>query len=152
MKIKALLISTSLLTIPSFTISAEEESSIFDEVVVTARKREESAQSVPIPISALGGDRLEARNITEIQDITKLTPNLNFSAQGINSTVTNVFLRGIGQSNWSETQDPKIGIYIDGVYLSRPQGGMVDLIFNESICFFRHHCKSTRQVVTHRNI
>ena len=128
MKIKALLISISLLTIPSFTISAEEESSIFDEVVVTARKREETAQSVPIPISALGGDQLESRNITEIADVTKLTPNLNFAAQGINSTVTNVFLRGIGQSNWSETQDPKIGIYIDGVYLSRPQGGMVDLI------------------------
>jgi len=128
MKIKALFLGLSLITIPSFTFSAEEESSIFDEVVVTARKREESAQSVPIPISALDGDRLEARNITEIQDITKLTPNLNFSAQGINSTVTNVFLRGIGQSNWSETQDPKIGIYIDGVYLSRPQGGMVDLI------------------------
>jgi len=128
MKIKALLLGLSLITIPSFTFSAEEESSIFDEVVVTARKREESAQSVPIPISALGGDRLEARNITEIADVTKLTPNLNFAAQGINSTVTNVFLRGIGQSNWSETQDPKIGIYIDGVYLSRPQGGMVDLI------------------------
>ncbi len=128
MRIKVILLSLSLLTIPSFTYSAEEESSIFDEVVVTARKREESAQSVPIPISALDGDRLESRNITEIADVTKLTPNLNFSAQGINSTVTNVFLRGIGQSNWSETQDPKIGIYIDGVYLSRPQGGMVDLI------------------------
>ena len=128
MNIKTLLLGVSLITIPSFTFSAEEESSIFDEVVVTARKREETAQSVPIPISALGGDRLEARNITEIADVTKLTPNLNFAAQGINSTVTNVFLRGIGQSNWSETQDPKIGIYIDGVYLSRPQGGMVDLI------------------------
>jgi len=128
MRIKTILLGISLITIPSFTFSAEEESSIFDEVVVTARKREESAQSVPIPISALGGDQMEARNITEIADITKLTPNLNFAAQGINSTVTNVFLRGIGQSNWSETQDPKIGIYIDGVYLSRPQGGMVDLI------------------------
>ena len=128
MRIKIILLSLSLLTIPSFSYSAEEESSIFDEVVVTARKREESAQSVPIPISALDGDRLESRNITEIADVTKLTPNLNFSAQGINSTVTNVFLRGIGQSNWSETQDPKIGIYIDGVYLSRPQGGMFDLI------------------------
>ena len=128
MRINTILLGLSLITIPSFTFSAEEESSIFDEVVVTARKREESAQSVPIPISALGGDQMEARNITEIADITKLTPNLNFAAQGINSTVTNVFLRGIGQSNWSETQDPKIGIYIDGVYLSRPQGGMVDLI------------------------
>ncbi|MBV06350.1 MAG: hypothetical protein CMD53_03315, partial [Gammaproteobacteria bacterium] len=133
MKLKALFLGISLITIPSFTFSAEEESSIFDEVVVTARKREETSQSVPIPITALGGDQLEARNITEIQDITKLTPNLSFEAQGINSTVTSVFLRGIGQTNWSETQDPKIGIYIDGVYLSRAQGGMVDLIDVERI-------------------
>ena len=129
-KILSKLTVFSLLFFPYAISAAEQEAAggIMEEVVVTARKREETAQSVPIPISALGGDRLEARNITEIQDITKLTPNLNFSAQGINSTVTNVFLRGIGQSNWSETQDPKIGIYIDGVYLSRPQGGMVDLI------------------------
>ena len=86
MRIKILLLSLSLLIIPSFTFSAEEETSIFDEVVVTARKREETAQSVPIPISALGGDQLESRNITEIADVTKLTPNLNFAAQGINST------------------------------------------------------------------
>ena len=133
MSIRNLLV-LSFLIFPSFSFSADEEqTSIFDEVVVTARQREETAQSVPIPITALGGDQIEARNITEIADITKLTPNMNFEAQGINSTVTNVFLRGIGQTNWSETQDPKIGIYIDGVYLSRPQGGMVDLIDVERV-------------------
>ena len=132
MSLRNLLI-LSFLSFPSFSIAADEESSVFDEVVVTARQREETAQSVPIPITALGGDQIEARNITEIADITKLTPNMNFEAQGINSTVTNVFLRGIGQTNWSETQDPKIGIYIDGVYLSRPQGGMVDLIDVERV-------------------
>ena len=123
----------SLLSFPFFAITADDQANIFDEVVVTARQREETAQSVPIPITALGGDQIEARNITELADIGKLTPNMNFEAQGINSTVTNVFLRGIGQTNWSETQDPKIGIYIDGVYLSRPQGGMVDLIDVERV-------------------
>ena len=113
------LVIASLLMMPYLIFSAEgneeEASSIFDEVVVTARKREEAAQSVPIPITALGAAQLDARNITEIKDIEKLTPNMQFDAQGINATVTNVFLRGIGQTNWSATQDPKIGIYIDGV-------------------------------------
>ena len=133
MNFRFLLLSLSLITIPNIGIFADEDSSVFDEVVVTARQREETAQSVPIPITALGGDQIEARNITEIADIGKLTPNMGFEAQGINSSVTNVFLRGIGQTNWSETQDPKIGIYIDGVYLSRPQGGMVDLIDVERV-------------------
>jgi len=81
----------------------------------------------------LGAAQLAGRNITEIKDIEKLTPNMQFDAQGINSTVTNVFLRGIGQTNWSATQDPKIGIYIDGVYLSRAQGGLVDLMDIERV-------------------
>ena len=127
----------ALLMLPYSVYSAEgseeEASSVFDEVVVTARKREEAAQSVPIPITALGAAQIDARNITEIKDIEKLTPNLAFDAQGINQTVTNVFLRGIGQGNWSATQDPKIGIYIDGVYLSRPQGGLVDLMDIERV-------------------
>ena len=132
------LVIASVLLMPYSIFSAEgneEEasSSIFDEVVVTARKREEAAQSVPIPITALGAAQLAGRNITEIKDIEKLTPNMQFDAQGINSTVTNVFLRGIGQTNWSATQDPKIGIYIDGVYLSRAQGGLVDLMDIERV-------------------
>ena len=132
------LVIASVLLMPYSIFSAEgneEEasSSIFDEVVVTARKREEAAQSVPIPITALGAAQLDGRNITEIKDIEKLTPNMQFDAQGINSTVTNVFLRGIGQTNWSATQDPKIGIYIDGVYLSRAQGGLVDLMDIERV-------------------
>ena len=132
------LVIASFLMMPYSIFSAEgneEEasSSIFDEVVVTARKREEAAQSVPIPITALGAAQLDARNITEIKDIEKITPNMQFDAQGINATVTNVFLRGIGQTNWSATQDPKIGIYIDGVYLSRAQGGLVDLMDIERV-------------------
>ena len=82
----------SLLSFPFISITADEQANIFDEVVVTARQREETAQSVPIPITALGGDQIEARNITELADIGKLTPNMNFEAQGINSTVTNVCL------------------------------------------------------------
>ena len=125
----------SLLWIPFFSITAEEEASggVLEEVVVTARKREETAQSVPIPISALSETQLEARNITDLQDVERLTPNMNFTYSAVGNQNTQVFLRGIGQVNWSTTQDPKIGIYIDGVYLSRPQGGLVDLMDVERV-------------------
>ena len=125
----------SLLWIPFFAITAEEEASggILEEVVVTARKREETAQSVPIPISALSEAQLEARNITDLQDVERLTPNMDFEYSAVGNQNTQVFLRGIGQVNWSTTQDPKIGIYIDGVYLSRPQGGLVDLMDVERV-------------------
>ena len=125
----------SLLLIPLAVIYAEEEANggLIEEIVVTARMREETAQSVPIPITALSAAQLEARNITEIKDIERITPNLDFEYSSVNASATQVFLRGIGQVNWSATQDPKIGIYIDGVYLSRPQGGLVDLMDIERV-------------------
>ena len=125
----------SLILIPFTAFSAEEEASggVLEEIVVTARKREETAQSVPIPISAISEAQMEARNITDIQDIERITPNLDFEYSSVNNNNTQVFLRGIGQVNWSTTQDPKIGIYIDGVYLSRPQGGLVDLMDLERV-------------------
>jgi len=125
----------SLVLIPFTAFSAEEEASggVLEEIVVTARKREETAQSVPIPISALSAAQMEARNITDIQDIERITPNMDFEYSSVNNNNTQVFLRGIGQVNWSTTQDPKIGIYIDGVYLSRPQGGLVDLMDLERV-------------------
>lgn len=104
-----------------------EATGIFEEIVVTARKREETAQSVPIPITALSEEALESRNVIEIQDLEKLSPNTSIQYSAVNGTASEVFLRGIGQINWAATQDPKIGIYVDGVYLSRPQGGLFDL-------------------------
>ena len=125
----------SLILIPITAFSAEEEASggVLEEIIVTDRKREETAQSVPIPISALSEAQMEARNITDIQDIERITPNLDFEYSSVNNNNTQVFLRGIGQVNWSTTQDPKIGIYIDGVYLSRPQGGLIDLMDLERV-------------------
>jgi len=127
MKRRIYLLCLSLITIPSTSIFAEEEVSVFDEVVVTARKRAEYSQSVPIPISALNEEQLEIRNIVELTDIEKLAPNLSIQASSVNSGVLEVYMRGIGQANWAIPHDPKIGLYTDGVYAARPQGGLVDL-------------------------
>ena len=113
--------------------NADETSVGIEEVVVTARRREETAQSVPIPISALSSDYLEERGITEIQNIEQVTPNLAFVDSISNSGAAQVFLRGIGQVNWGPTQDPKVGTYLDGVYLGRPQGSVFDLFDIERV-------------------
>ena len=102
---------------------------IFEEVVVTARQREERAQTVPIPITALSSEQLVTRNLMEIRDLEKLSPNTAIDYSSVNGTAIQVFMRGIGQVNWAATQDPKIGVYVDGVYYSRPQGALID--FND---------------------
>ena len=90
MKTRIFLLCLSLITIPSSSIFAEEEVSVFDEVVVTARKRAEYSQSVPIPISALNEEQLEIRNIVELTDIEKLAPNLSIQASSVNLSLIHI--------------------------------------------------------------
>ena len=110
-----------------------EKRGAIEEVVVTARRREETSQKVPIPISALSAEFLEDRGITEVQRIEQITPNLAFTNSGVARQTAQIFLRGIGQVNWGPTQDPKVGTYVDGVYLGRPQGGVFDLFDIERV-------------------
>ena len=115
------------------TVAAETSAGVIEEIVVTARRREETAQSVPIPITVMTGEQLEERVANDIRDIARVTPNLEFVESGVNRSAAQVYLRGIGQSNWSPVQDPKVGVYLDGVYLGRPQGAVFDLLDIERV-------------------
>ena len=101
----------------------EQEATVFEEVIVTATKREESIYEVPIAISAFTAATIEKQGITNLVDIGKFVPNLNvtgFSA-GHTSSV-NAFIRGIGLQDHLITTDPGVGVYVDGVYLGRQVG------------------------------
>lgn len=103
-----------------------------EEVVVTARKREESLQDAPMSIKALGAMELERRNITTLSDLEGAVPNLSVKGS-ISRNNAGVFIRGVGQGDRSITLDPGVGLYINGVYLARMQGGMLDLLDIERI-------------------
>ncbi|MBX3705744.1 MAG: TonB-dependent receptor [Pseudomonadales bacterium] len=124
----------SLLVLDAPTVQAQPgETAVIEEIVVTARRREEGVQSVPIPVTAVSGDQLRERGALQIRDIERLTPNLDFQVAGSSRSSAQVFLRGIGQTNWSPPQDPKVGVYVDGVYLGRPQGSVFDLLDVERV-------------------
>lgn len=103
-----------------------------EEVLVTARKREESLQNAPMSIKALGALELERRNITTLSDLEGAVPNLSVKGS-ISRNNAGVFIRGVGQADRSITLDPGVGLYINGVYLARMQGGMLDLLDIERI-------------------
>jgi iron complex outermembrane receptor protein len=95
----------------------------FEEVIVTAKRREQSIYEVPVAISAFDGDSMQRQGVTELTDIGKFVPNLNvteFSAGHTSST--NAFIRGIGLQDHLITTDPGVGVYVDGVYLGRQVG------------------------------
>src|SRR5262245_58605543 len=103
--------------------SAEEPTNIFEPVIVTAQKREQSIYEVPVAISAFTADTIEKQGISDLTDIGKFVPNLNvtgFSAGHVSSA--NPFIRGIGLQDHLITTDPGVGVYVDGVYLGRQVG------------------------------
>jgi len=106
------------------------------EIIVTARKREESLQDTPVSVTAFSSMDLNMRNMDNLSDIDRHTPNLIFdtapAASGSSSGAT-VFIRGIGQLDPSLVFDPGVGIYIDGVYIPRLLGNASDIVDLERI-------------------
>ncbi|GGB29093.1 TonB-dependent receptor [Sphingomonas metalli] len=99
------------------------------DIVVTARRREESLQDTPIAITALSAETLQDRQIVQTQDLEKVTPSLQFKPAGQlsgNSASSVVFIRGVGQVDPTAAVDPGVGIYLDEVYLGRAVGGAID--------------------------
>ena len=102
---------------------AKKNDAVFEEVVVTAQKREQSIYEVPVAISAFTGDSLAQQGITDLTDIGKFVPNLNITGFSAGHTSSNnAFIRGIGLQDHLITTDPGVGVYVDGVYLGRQVG------------------------------
>jgi iron complex outermembrane receptor protein len=104
--------------------SEDEVTAAFgQEIIVTAKRREESIYEVPVAISAFIGEEMQKQGIMDLTDIGKFVPNLNvtgFSAGHVSSV--NPFIRGIGLQDHLITTDPGVSVYVDGVYLGRQVG------------------------------
>lgn len=104
-----------------------------EEIVVTAQKREENLQDVPIAVTAITSDDLDKHQILNLQDIKAWVPNFTLD-QALSSTTTpKMFMRGLGVDNQVFSFDSPIGLYIDGVYRARVTGALVDLFDVERV-------------------
>jgi len=111
----------------SQTAFAQEEQ-LFEEIIVTAQKREQSIYEVPTALSAFSAKKIEAQGISGLIDVGKFVPNLNVTSFGAGQvTSVNPFIRGIGLQDHLITTDPGVGVYLDGVYLGRQLGQNLSL-------------------------
>ncbi len=107
-----------------------------EEIVVTARKVKESLQDVPISVQAFSAQNLSAQGLSNVSEIGDLTSNMEFDALSpINgsSNTPNINIRGIGTTDFLLTVDPSVGVYVDGIYVARSVGGLLDLLDLEQI-------------------
>ncbi len=131
----ALAVGSALIASPTVFAqqAAAEEDKGLEKIVVTARKTTESLQEVPVSVTSIGAMELSEKGISDITEIQQFSPNTTLqTSRGTNSTLT-AFIRGVGQQDPLWGYEPGVGIYVDDVYVARPQGAVLDLLDVERI-------------------
>lgn len=127
----ALLAGAAWSALSTFAIAQDavpqDGASSLDDVIVSARRRDELLKDVPISVSAIGEERLEQTGASDITALQQQTPNATVQvARGSNSTLIS-FIRGVGQQDPLWGFEPGVGLYVDDVYVARPQGAVLDI-------------------------
>ena len=125
----ALLASAAIAAVPGVAAAQAptQGAAVVEELVVTARRREETLKDVPVAVTAVTAERLEATGAADITSLQQSTPNLTVQvARGSNSTLIS-FIRGVGQQDPLWGFEPGVGLYVDDVYIARPQGAVLDV-------------------------
>ncbi len=114
----------------SIDVVMEESIEGLEEIRVTARRVEESLQSIPGAITAYTAEELVQKGATQVDEVARFTPNLiidNAPAVSGAGFGTTIFIRGIGQNDFSSTSDPGVGVYVDGIYIARTIGTLFEM-------------------------
>jgi len=114
-------------------VVAQGRESELEEVIVTAQHREESAMSTPISLFTMNAEQLEKQRISGISSLNGLVPNLNIDAFPANNQTLRLFIRGVGLTDTQITQDPAVGVYLNGAYIARSAGLTFDVADLERI-------------------
>ncbi|ESQ88265.1 TonB-denpendent receptor [Asticcacaulis sp. AC460] len=125
----ALTVTSLGLAAPAFAQDSAPEAAAADDgvVVVTARRRDETLKAVPIAVSSFTAEKLGRTGAPDITSLQQQTPNLTLQvARGSNSTLI-AFIRGVGQQDPLWGFEPGVGLYVDDVYIARPQGAVLDI-------------------------
>jgi iron complex outermembrane receptor protein len=104
-----------------------------EEIVVTAQRREESLQDTPISITAFTENKLTDLGVFDVAQVADFAPNVNIQKQPSSNGNMGIFIRGMGMGETSLLADPKVGMYIDGVFMSKTVGAVFDVVDIERV-------------------
>lgn len=118
-----LMMGCALVALSASAAYAQEDSATVEEIVVTAQKRAENLQDVPVSVTAISGDSLADRGVTNVLSLNNLAPGLRVSS-GDAAANPKIFIRGVGLSDFNPNSSSGVGIYMDGVYIGSPLAQM----------------------------
>jgi iron complex outermembrane receptor protein len=111
----------------------DAQSLLIEEVTVTAQRREQNLMDVPLAVSAFTGEELERFGALDLVALTTATPNTTLEASRATNSTLSAFIRGVGQQDPIAGFESGVGLYIDDVYLNRPQAALLDIYDVERI-------------------
>lgn len=113
--------------------AVQDTSGAIEEIVVTSRRREESQQDVPLSVTALGEQAIEAIKPKTLRDFDGVAPNLYVGMNTAGPGASAIFIRGVGYADIEKTQSPQVGVIVDGIQIGSSTGQLVDAFDIESI-------------------
>ena len=126
--------AAGLLAAPTISVAQDSGADAsLEEITVTARRREESLRDVPIAVTAFSGDQLEEIGAVDITALTNQVPNIQLEVSRATNTTLTAYIRGIGQQDPVAGWEGGVGLYLDDIYLARPQGTVFDIYDVERI-------------------
>jgi iron complex outermembrane recepter protein len=105
-----------------------DDSVALDAIEVTAQRRRQRLVDVPVAVTAISQDQVEARGISRLDDLNSLAPGLQVSRSPSNTTISQLTIRASSQINPAIYWDPSVGVYLDGVYIGKGQGAIFDIV------------------------
>lgn len=105
------------------TQPAKQDNTAIEEIVVTAQKRSENLQDVPVSVTALTGDALAARGVKDVLALNNLAPGMRISSADAAAN-PKIYIRGVGLSDFNPNASSGVGVYVDGVYIGSPLAQM----------------------------
>ncbi|NNL56940.1 MAG: TonB-dependent receptor plug domain-containing protein, partial [Pseudomonadales bacterium] len=110
---------------------------LIEEIVVTARKREETGQEVPLSVSAFGSAQLDALKVRDLTNLSVGMPNVSLEDVGTTRGTANFSIRGLGINSSIPSIDPTVGVFVNGVYMGLNNGIVFDMFDMESVQVLR---------------
>jgi iron complex outermembrane receptor protein len=132
MKSIAALMAISVLGLQTAPVVAQTDDAALEEIVVTAQRRQENLQDVPIAISAMTGQMLADAGVRDPRDLQAYVPSLQFQS-GTAATTTIIFLRGVGIGDFNSNTTGAVGVYVDDVFLGANAGKLFNVFDGEGV-------------------
>ena len=129
----AIALSMGLMPLAHTAFAQTGSSLMLEEVIVSAQRRDQSLQDVPIAVTALSGDDLALRGMSDITELAQSVPSLTLEPSRATNTTLTAFIRGVGQQDPLAGFEQGVALYLDDVYMARPQGTLLDIYDVERI-------------------